>query len=131
MSKNARLERIRNVLRSEDGSLSVELVLWVPVIFMTLMLITDATAAFLAHASMWHNASEISRALATGATSHAEAQQFVSTYTRTTMQVQTLDNILVVQLTRPFSDIGTGIALSFQGDLQVQVFQRIEEGVEL
>ncbi|TVS02904.1 MAG: hypothetical protein EA407_08290 [Rhodobacteraceae bacterium] len=131
MGESTQPKRLKHLLYSEDGSLSVELVLWVPVIFMALMFITDATATFLAQASMWQNAGEISRALATGTTSLAEAQQFVSTYSRTTMQVQTLDNILVVQLSRPFSEIGTGIALSFVGDLQVQVFQRIEEGVKL
>ena len=131
MKSHTLKSQIRNALKSEDGSMSVEFALWVPVIFMTLMLIADTSAAFFAQANMWDSAGDISRALATGRISMAEAQQFISTHTRFQMEVGTIDNVIMVQLSRPFSDIGTGIALSFVGNLEVQAFQHVEEGVEL
>ncbi len=116
-------------LRDESGSVSVEFALWVPVIVVILVLVADASAAFLAQASMWQSAGDVSRALATGRVTEAQAQQFISDNTALTMQVNWLDDVVVVQLSRPFSGIGTGLALSFVGDLQVQIAQHIEEGV--
>ena len=119
------------LMTDEDGSLSVEFALWLPVIFIALMFVVDASAAFFAQANMWHVAGEISRALVTGQMSVAEAQAFIDTQTRFAMQIETVDQVLVVNLARPFSDIGTGVALSFVGDMRVQVFQHIVQEVRL
>lgn len=118
-------------LKSEDGSLSVEFTLWVPVIFMVLMLVVDTSAAFFAQANMWHLAGDVSRALAMGRTSVAEVQQMVNSRTPYSMEIQTFGDFFVLQLSRPFSDIGTGKALSLIGDMRVQVYQHLEQGVQL
>lgn len=123
--------KLWKLVSSEDGSLSVEFALWVPVIFMVLMFVADASAAFFAQANMWHTAGYVARALATGTMSVSEAQQFLATYTRFTMEFVTFEQTLVVEFSQPFSDIGTGVALSFVGDMRVQVFQHLERGVTL
>jgi hypothetical protein len=60
---------------SEDGSVSVEFALWIPVIFFFFLLVADASAAFMAQAQMWHVAGDVSRGLATGRITPTEAFQ--------------------------------------------------------
>jgi len=119
------------VTSCEDGSVSVEFVLWLPVLFFFILLVTDASAAFVAQAKMWHVAGDISRAIATGRITISEAHQFLDLHHQYTMNVQLSDANIAVQLSLPYSSFGTGIVLSFAGDMTVQVFQHLENGVQL
>lgn len=130
MKRTFRTSR-RDVWFSEGGSVSVEFVLWVPVIVAAMLLVTDVTLTFLAHASMWSTAGDLSRALAMGRLGITDAQAFVDAQTKYTLFVSSQDGFVAVELSRPFAGIGTGMTLSFVGDLRVQVIQHIQPGVSL
>ncbi len=129
------MQRIRDHLaslrREESGSISVEFVLWTPMIMALLLLVADASAAFLAQGAMWHAGGDISRAIATGRVSIEDATAFVGQTAGYTLSVQQTGELIAVRLSRPFDGIGTGMMLSFMGDMQVTVLQHIEPGVEL
>jgi len=121
----------KSLIWPEDGTVSVEFVLWVPVIFFFFLLVADASAAFMAQANMWHIAGEISRALATGRMVEAEAYLLLEQSGRYTLDIQPSGQTITVLLSQPFSNIGTGMVLSFVGDMEVKVFQQLETGVQL
>lgn len=102
-----------------------------PVIFFFFLLVTDASAAFMAQANMWHIAGDISRALATGRMEPNEAHQLLEQYGHFKLDIKPSGRTVAVLLSQPYSNIGTGMALSFIGDMQVQVFQQLENGVQL
>jgi hypothetical protein len=129
MNAHQKNPTLQKMLTSEEGSLSVEFALWMPVIFMILMFVADTSAALFAQANMWHIAGDISRAIATGRMSVAEAQHFLLEHTRYSIDVSLAGDMVLVQLSQPFADIGTGVTLSFVGDIQVQVFQHLEQGI--
>ena len=118
-------------LRSEDGGLSVEFVLWTPLLMAFLLLVVDSSMAFLAQGAMWHAAGEISRAVATGQMTIAEAEAAAASMAGYTASFQQMGEFLVVQLARPFEGIGTGMILSLVGAMEVQVVQLVEPGVEI
>ena len=124
-------ERTKSRFLSEDGSVSVEFVLWVPLIFFFFLLVTDASAAFMAQANMWHIAGDISRQLATGGLSEAAAHIELQKYDHYTMKTYLSNRTIAVVLSQSYSNIGTGMALSFFGDMEVKVFQHLENGVDL
>ncbi len=124
-------ERTKSRFLSEDGSVSVEFVLWVPLIFFFFLLVTDASAAFMAQANMWHIAGDISRGIATGRITGAQASQLLQEYGHYKMEIYPSAHTVAVMLSQSYSNIGTGMALSFFGDMEVQVFQLLENGVQL
>ncbi len=69
--------RVRSFFtRQEDGSITVEFVLWFPVIILIMSLLADSTMAFARQSHMWRVSTEVTRMHATGAfssTSEAEA----------------------------------------------------------
>lgn len=116
---------------SEDGSVSVEFALWIPVIFFFFLLVADASAAFMAQAQMWHVAGDVSRGLATGRITPTEAFQNIQGYGQYRMEIHPSGRTVSVLLSQSYSNIGTGMALSFFGDMEVRVFQLLENGVQL
>ena len=120
-----------SLILSEDGSVSVEFALWIPVIFFFFLLVTDASAAFMAQANMWHVAGDISRQLATGGLSEAGAHLELQKYGHYKMEIHPSNRTIAVVLSQSYSNIGTGMALSFFGDMEVKVFQHLENGVDL
>lgn len=118
-------------MRSEDGGVSVEFVLWAPFLMAFLLLVADSTMAFLAQGAMWHAAGEVSRAVATGRMTIAEAEAAAMAMAGYTASFQQMGDFIVVQLSRPFEGIGTGIILSFTGAMEVQIVQLVEPGVEI
>lgn len=121
----------RKLFVSEDGFVSIEFALWIPVMVFILMLVADTSAMLFAQANMWQVAGDLSRAVATGRMSMHEAQQLVAANTPFSIQITPQGELLTMELTRPFSDIGTGTVLSLIGDMRVQVFQHLEPGVQL
>jgi Flp pilus assembly protein TadG len=56
----------RGLFRREDGSVSVEFVVWMPVFLVIFALIADAGTLYLIQASMWDTAMDCARRMATG-----------------------------------------------------------------
>lgn len=77
----ARLKRklgSRRVTEDEDGTATVEFVLWVPVFFLILALVVDASMIFLSHANMWSVARDATRRISVREMTGAEAQTYVA-----------------------------------------------------
>ena len=122
---------LARMLHEENGSVSVEYVLWTPAILLLMLLVTDASAAFIAQGAMWQSAGDVARAIATGRIGLEEASQHLSSTVGYSLAVQQQDELIAVRLSRPFDGIGTGLMLSLLGDMQVTIVQRLEPGVEL
>lgn len=120
---------LRRRLLAEDGGVAVEYVLWTPMILALLLLIADASAAFLAQGALWQAAGDVSRAIATGRLSPEEAAAFVQAGAGYQMEFRQHDGFVAVRLSRPFDGIGTGVMLSLMGDMEVMVLQQLEPGV--
>lgn len=63
--------------RDEDGAVTVEFVLWLPVFFLILMLIVDATMVFSAEARLWTVARDAARQISIHRLSAEDAEEFV------------------------------------------------------
>ena len=117
--------------RNEEGGISIEFVLWTPLLMAFLLLVLEGTLAFLAQGALWHAAGELSRAVATGRMTIAEAEAAALSMAGYTARFQPAGEFVVLQLSRPFEGIGTGFILVFAGDIQVEIVQLVEPGVEL
>ncbi|NYS25283.1 pilus assembly protein [Rhodobacteraceae bacterium 2376] len=124
-------DRLSALRRDEHGGVTVEFVIWTPMIMALLLLVADASAAFMAQSAMWQAAGDISRAIATGRIAIDDAATFVNATAGYALSVQHTEELIAVRLSRPFDGIGTGMMLSFMGDMQVTVLQHLEPGVEL
>jgi hypothetical protein len=56
----------RSFLRRQDGSVSVEFIVWMPVFLAVLGLIADASTTYLIQASMWNAAADCTRRMSVG-----------------------------------------------------------------
>lgn len=66
-------------LRDESGALTVEFVLWVPVIAALTLIVIDAATIYITHTEMTTVARDTARRMVTGAVmSHDEAKQYAS-----------------------------------------------------
>lgn len=55
------LRRIRNFRKEEDASVTVEFVLWIPILCSLFLLATDATVAFMRQSQMWQVSRDTAR----------------------------------------------------------------------
>jgi Flp pilus assembly protein TadG len=60
-------------LRDEQGSATIEFVLWVPVFVILLVATTDATILYLHHTEMWNVSRDVARRVAVGDLTEADA----------------------------------------------------------
>lgn len=114
--------------RAEDGSVTVEYALWVPALFIVFLLVADTAAAYFAQGRMWHVAGDVSRAVVTGRITQEQAEAFVTRHTSYKVEMAVLeDDVFALELSQPFSQVGTGMMLRLAGDMRVLVFQHFEE----
>ncbi len=60
-------------LRDEQGSATIEFVLWVPVFVILLVATTDATILYLHHTEMWNVSRDVARRVSVGDLTEADA----------------------------------------------------------
>ena len=75
----ARLRRILNRGRNEDGGVSVEFVLWLPIYVIILTLTVDTSLLFLGQSGLWNAAHDTSRQLSMGEMTEAEGEAYAAT----------------------------------------------------
>lgn len=125
--KKTRLGRLR---RDENGAVSVEFVVWLPVLLAVGLMVADASAAFTTQATMWRTAGDLARAVATGRITPAQAEAHIASRS---FSIQVTppgnDRIVTVSLSRPYANIGTGFILSPLGTMQVHLRQYVEPHV--
>jgi Flp pilus assembly protein TadG len=96
---------ISHFLRDEQGSATIEFVLWVPVFVLLLVAATDATILYLHHTEMWNVSRDVARRVAVGDLSETDAATVVqnemflysSAYTVATSDPTALNVQIVIQ----------------------------------
>jgi len=129
--KKTKKPLLARVHRDENGAVSVEFVIWLPVLMAVGLMIADASAAFTTQASMWRTAGDLARGLATGRISAAQAEAHIAERALFSINITRpgIDGVVTVELSRPYSMIGTGFLLSPLGTMQVQLRQYVEPNV--
>jgi hypothetical protein len=114
----------------ESGAVSVEFVLWVPFVLALMMLVFEATAAFMAQANSWRTATLVARSVTTGQMTIPDAERLVRDRLGYDITLTPVQGLLRVDIRIPYSRIGLGM-LSTWGEMQVALMQRIEPHVSL
>lgn len=65
-------------LRDEKGSVTIEFILWIPVIVALLALVIDVTTIYITHTEMWNVARDTARRMAKGDLTPAEAEAYAA-----------------------------------------------------
>ena len=92
-------------LRDEQGSATIEFVLWVPVFVILLVATIDATVLYLHHTEMWNVSRDVARRVAVGDMTENDVVQVVqnemylysNAYTVATSQPTDLDVTIAIQ----------------------------------
>lgn len=83
MSKIAAISSMLKAFRRSDrGAVSVDFVLWVPVLFGIVLIATDATLAFMRQSHMWQVSRETARIVSRYGMDEATAEAYVKQVTR-------------------------------------------------
>lgn len=72
------MEFLDRFLRDETGSVTIEFILWVPVIVALLVLVIDVTTIYITHTEMWNVARDTARRMAKGDLTAAEAEAYAA-----------------------------------------------------
>lgn len=124
------LAALRRARAAESGSATIEFVLWLPVIMLVAMLVFESTMAFLRQADDFRIASQFARGLTTGQIAPAAAVELARERHGRELTIRTRSGLVEVELSAPFSQIGTGFLAPF-GTMRVSVISRIEPHVRL
>ena len=117
--------------RQENGTVTVESVIWFPIYLLILGLIFDATMLMMGKTEMWSIANDTSRLVALGRMTESEAEDYVNNTLSgnrgLVADVTTSGDIVSTVITRPFGTVGSlGIINSSTAELTTQSFYRIE-----
>ena len=114
--------------KCDDGAVSVEFAVWMPLLAVVILLVADVTAAFTTQAMMWRSASEVARGVATGRLTPSQAEH-VTGFTLASQPAFGADGFVTVELTRDYASIGTGLVLAPIGSMRVEVRHLVEAHV--
>ncbi len=68
-------------LRAEQGAVTIEFILWVPIFVGLLVFVTDASIIYLTHSEMWSVARDTTRRMTTGQfTTPAQARDYAAAH---------------------------------------------------
>lgn len=110
--------RLRQFCRSEDASVTIEFVLWLPLLCTLFLIATDATVAFMRQSQMW----QVSRDTARIVSRHGMTQSVAETYARENAAfgsttpavfVETTGTQVVVAIQTPASELTVFGTLNF------------------
>ena len=121
---------LRRRLKDESGSVTVEYVIWLPLIIGLALLLFEATVVFMTQATHWRVANHASRAVTTGQMTMAEAKTMVQNTHNQTITFVPSQGVLHAVISTPYNEIGLGM-LAPLGSMTVTLFQRIEPHVNL
>ncbi len=79
LSKMEQQSRLGAFLRCDQGTLTTEFVLWVPIIMAMLIIVVDTTTIYLTHTEMWNVARDTARRMVTGSVmTEAQAEAYAA-----------------------------------------------------
>lgn len=125
----------RAALRGEKGSATVEFVLWLPLFFVLIGGVTDATLLMNMQARMFDVARDASRSVSLGNMTTAEAEIWaldrLSGSSAPTVDVNVLDGFVTTDIVAPYSN-AIVFGKSFVGSNTVRAFMTmvVETGTE-
>ena len=114
----------------EDGTISVEFLIWLPLVLALSILIFEASAAFMTQANAWRVANHVGRGVATGRMTIAQAETQVQNTVGHPASIEPAQGLLRIDISIPYSQIGAGF-LGPWGNMNVSLFHRIEPHVSL
>lgn len=126
------VNRLRRFRKNEDGAVTVELVLWVPVFMIILMLVVDASMLFVTQSNFWGVARDSARRVAVNTMTGTEAETWALDEASfgsvvPTVDVDTTGGNVTVTISTPFSDVDVFGLLGLSNlNLIAEVTQRIE-----
>lgn len=123
---------LRVFRKNEDGAVTVEFVLWVPVFVIILMLVVDASMLFVTQSNFWGVARDSARRVAVNTMTDTEAETWAedeATFGSVVpdVDVESSGGNVTVTISTPFSDVDVFGILGISGlSLVAEVTQRIE-----
>ena len=109
--------RTRSFRRAEDGSATIEIILWVPLVFALITLVVDVTQIMHAQTRLFTLARDASRQVALGGLTEAEAETALNDHFAGTdgsvAEVATDNGIVTTSLSVPAGSVG--LLTSFVG----------------
>ena len=136
MFKTAWGAKLKNFCRDDDGSYTVEIVLWVPALLVAFQFVTDATVAMLTQQNFYNVARDASRMVALGQRTTEEAQDFIYTTLSDVEELRAsvlIDNNLVTStIEAPLTSVSNMSGRFIDRDLNANVSMWVEnfEGSE-
>ncbi|KAA9009774.1 TadE/TadG family type IV pilus assembly protein [Histidinibacterium aquaticum] len=124
------LSRLWRRMRREEGSVTLEYVLWLPVWLLIMTLTVDATMLFQQRSQFYVAARDTSRLVAVGAKTASEAETLVeqgfSRYTGFDASVTMADGFVTTAVSAPFSSITAFSGYLASGNLTAAVTMYVE-----
>ncbi|MFU8823912.1 TadE/TadG family type IV pilus assembly protein [Yoonia sp.] len=120
---------VRQFLANDNGSTSIEFLLWVPVMVLFLTMTTDATLLMHTQQTITNHARDTSRQVALGQKTTEEAQeQLFQRYSSESHppQVVVENGFVTTTISVPFSDVAKISKLFLTGDLSANVSMWVE-----
>ncbi len=123
--------RLRNFLKSKDGVIAVESVLWFPVFVFIAAVIIDVSSLVLSQTRMQNAAADGARLVALGRLTEAEAATLMAgrstSDTNYTTDIVVGTNIVQATVEMNYSDlIGLGVFSQISGSFGAEAFFRLE-----
>lgn len=132
--------RLRAFLCDDHGAVTVEFVLWLPIIVALLVIAIDATTLYVTHTEMWNVARDTARRMVTGKLrTEAEAEEYALNAVNlrdlpyAVRAIYDEDNVVEFRMAISFSDIsivGYGSPLTIFGiDMMARVVMRPDKRI--
>lgn len=126
--------KIKDFRRDDDGSYTVELVLWFPAMMFAFQFVTDASVAIMSQQGFRDVARDASRMVALGQSSTADAQAFIyealSHVEGVSASVTISNNFVTSEVAAPLSDIANLSGSFIDMDVDAKVSMWIENHEE-
>ena len=122
---------MRRFLNDENGTASVEAVIWFPIYMLVIGLVFDSTMLLIGKTEMWSIANDTSRMVALGRMDEATAENYVENIVGKDLglsaDVSTTGDVVTTTITRDFRSVPSiGVITSLSAELETQSHYRIE-----
>ena len=112
---------MKRFLKDHCGAVSVEFVLWVPLLFSFILLATDASLGFMRQSQMWQVSRETARIVSRYGMDEAAAESFAAAHAgfgnhKTEVDVSIVDGDVVVTMAVPTEALAPFGTLGFLAD---------------
>ena len=125
---------INEFLGEEDGALTIEFILWIPIIVAVLITVIDATTVYVTHTEMWNVARNVTRQMSTGVIGTEDEAEACATslmelrdlpyYVDAFYDEDTGVQVAILLRVNDFAVLGYSPLTIFGGDIMARVIMR-------